>query len=100
MKSLVLIFCGLFFFASCSKERNYDERELNLISPEKIFGFDPIHASDMYSGNEMGKVFEGLLEFHPLKRPYELMPNLAEALPTVSTDGLTYTFKIRKGVLF
>jgi oligopeptide transport system substrate-binding protein len=71
-----------------------------LISPEKIFGFDPIHASDQYSGNEVGKIYEGLYEFHPLKRPYELMPNLAEALPKVSEDGLIYTFKLKKGVLF
>ena len=84
----------------CSKQDNFDEREINLVSPEKIAGFDPIHASDQYSGNEAGKVYEGLFEFHPLKRPYELMPNLAEALPTVSADGLTYTFKLRKGVLF
>jgi hypothetical protein len=74
----------LFVFLGCSKERNFDEREINLISPEKITGFDPIHVSDMYAGNETGKVYEGLFEFHPLKRPYELMPNLAEALPDVS----------------
>ena len=84
----------------CSKQDNFDEREINLVSPEKIAGYDPIHASDQYSGNEAGKVYEGLFEFHPLKRPYELMPNLAEALPEVSKDGLTYTFKIKKGVMF
>jgi oligopeptide transport system substrate-binding protein len=101
MRSLVLLFCGMLILSwGCSKERNFDERELHLISPEKIAGFDPIHASDMYSGNETGKVYEGLYEFHPLKRPYELMPNLAESLPSVSEDGLTYTFKMKKGVLF
>src|SRR5690606_25064636 len=62
--------------------------------------FDPIQASDMYSNNEIGKVYEGLYEFHPFKRPYELMPNLAEALPEVSKDGLTYTMRIKKGVKF
>jgi oligopeptide transport system substrate-binding protein len=101
MKRLVLLLCGIFLLAaSCSKDRNFDERELHLISPEKIAGFDPIHASDMYSGNEMGKVYEGLFEFHPLKRPYELMPNLTASLPEVSADGLTYTFKLKKGVMF
>ncbi len=101
MKRLVLLFGGIFLIlCGCSKERNFDERELHFISPEKIVGFDPIHASDMYSGNEVGKVYEGLFEFHPLKRPYELMPNLAESLPSVSEDGLTYTFKLKKNVLF
>lgn len=101
MKSLSLLFSFMLLMVfACSKQNNFDEREINLISPEKIAGFDPINASDRYSGNEAGKVYEGLFEFHPLKRPYELMPNLAEALPIVSADGLTYTFKIRKGVLF
>jgi oligopeptide transport system substrate-binding protein len=101
MKSIFPVFFGIvFLFSSCSKDRSFDERELHLISPEKIAGFDPIHASDNYSANEMGKVYEGLFEFHPLKRPYELVPNLAESLPSVSEDGLTYTFKIRTGVYF
>jgi oligopeptide transport system substrate-binding protein len=101
MKIAGLVLLGtLFMVLGCSKEKNFNERELYLVSPEKIAGFDPIHASDHYSGNEVGKVYEGLYEFHPLKRPYELMPNLAESLPVVSKDGLTYTFKLKKGVLF
>lgn len=101
MKGSVLILGILLTLVfGCSKQNNFTEREINLVSPEKISGFDPINASDKYSGNEAGKVYEGLFEFHPLKRPYELMPNLAASMPEVSKDGLTYTFKIRKGVLF
>ncbi|MFP5385063.1 MAG: ABC transporter substrate-binding protein [Bacteriovoracia bacterium] len=100
MKSLILIVSTLLLVFGCTKDKKFDEREINLISPEKISGFDPINASDRYSGNEAGKVYEGLFEFHPLKRPYELMPNLAESMPTVSEDGLTYTIKLKKGVLF
>lgn len=92
------MFCIL--LVSCTKERTFDKEELYLISPSKVSGYDPIMASDMYSANEIGKVYEGLYEFHPFKRPYELMPNLAEGLPTVSDDGLTYTIKLKKGVLF
>jgi len=100
MKGLILLTATILLFFGCSKDDNFDEREINLISPEKISGFDPINASDKYSSNEAGKVYEGLFEFHPLKRPYELMPNIAESLPTVSADGLSYIFKIRKGILF
>lgn len=101
MKGLVLILSVMLTLVfGCSKQNNFDEREINLVSPEKISGFDPINSSDKYSGNEAGKVYEGLFEFHPLKRPYELMPNLAASMPEVSKDGLTYTFKILKGVLF
>ena len=61
---------------------------------------DPIQGSDSYSVHEITKVYEGLVEYHYLKRPFELAPNLAESMPTISDDRLIYTFKIKKGVLF
>lgn len=85
---------------SCTKQKDSTLKELNLMSPSKIAGYDPIQASDMYQTLEIGKVYEGLLEFHPTKRPYELHPNLAESMPEISQDGLTYIFKIKKGVVF
>ncbi len=92
----------LFIAASCTKNNSEadGEKVLYISTPAKVKGFDPNEASDLYSGNEVARVYEGLLQFHYLKRPYTLAPNLAEAMPTVSTDGLTYTFKLKKGVLF
>lgn len=66
----------------------------------KIKSLDPIKAADTYSCREISKVYEGLLEYHYLKKPYELIPNLAEAMPTVSEDQLVYTFQLKKGVKF
>ena len=86
--------------SGCAKKQDASERVLNIVSPAEIKGFDPIMADDLYSGREIGKIYEGLLEYHWLKVPYELAPNLAEAMPEISKDGITYTFKIRKGVLF
>jgi ABC-type transport system substrate-binding protein len=101
MKGLKIILMALAVLClSCSRQENTEEKVLNLIASAKMKGFDPIYAADLYSNNEVGKVYEGLLEFHYLKRPYELIPNLAESLPTVSEDKLTYTFKIRKGIYF
>ena len=99
MRLLLLLACVL-HLTSCTKQREHSAREIYLVSSDKFFGYDPINAQDMYSSNEMGKIYEGLFEFHPLKRPYELMPNLAEGMPSVSIDGLTYTIRIKKGVLF
>ncbi|MBD63797.1 MAG: hypothetical protein CME62_01205 [Halobacteriovoraceae bacterium] len=96
--SLVLTMCAL--IVSCTKKQNYDEKVLNVVKPAKVKGLDPVNAGDTYSSAEIARVYEGLLEYHYLKRPFELQPNLAVAMPTVSEDGLTYTFKIKPGVKF
>lgn len=85
---------------SCSKKKEITEKVFSRAQKSKIKGFDPILAGDLYSGEEVSRVYEGLLEFHYLKRPYKLQPNLASAMPTVSKDGLTYTFKLRDDVVF
>lgn len=85
---------------SCTKKESTKGKTLNLAVSSQVKGMDPIYANDRYSSNEVARVYEGLLQYHYLKRPYTLEPNLAEAMPEVSKDGLTYTFKIRKGVTF
>ncbi len=87
-------------FPSCTKKDNFKGLSLNLAVSSQVKGMDPIYANDRYSSNEVARVYEGLLEYHYLARPYKLVPNLAESMPTVSNDGLTYTFKIKKGVMF
>ena len=87
-------------FIGCTKKTTSNESVLNLAVSAEVKGMDPIYSNDRYSSNEVARVYEGLLEYHYLKRPYTLKPNLAEAMPTVSADGLTYTFKIKKGVMF
>ena len=103
MKKFSTLFAAiavLIGFASCTKKNVETGKTLNIAVSAEVKGMDPIYANDRYSSNEVGRVYEGLLEYHYLKRPYTLVPNLAESMPTVSEDGLTYTFKIRQGVLF
>lgn len=97
---LVLLVLVSSQFMACTKKKSATEKVLNIVVPVKYSGYDPIYAADLYAGNETSRVYEGLLEYHYLKRPYALQPNLAENLPEVSKDGLTYTFKIRSGVKF
>lgn len=89
-----------FMVTSCTKKESDKGKTLNLAVSSQVKGMDPIYANDRYSSNEVARVYEGLLQYHYLKRPYTLEPNLAEAMPKVSEDGLTYTFKIKKGVTF
>jgi ABC-type transport system substrate-binding protein len=69
-------------------------------STERIRGFDPITSGDVPTAAAIYKIYEGLLEYEYLARPYKVRPLLAESLPEVSPDGLTYTFKIKRGVRF
>ncbi|MER6999360.1 ABC transporter substrate-binding protein [Streptomyces sp. NPDC000410] len=50
-----------------------------------------------YGKDGNSKIFDGLLTFDGAMK---LRPALAAALPEVSADGLTYTYKLRKGVTF
>ncbi|MEN7973613.1 MAG: ABC transporter substrate-binding protein [Verrucomicrobiota bacterium] len=65
-----------------------------------IRGLDPASAGEVSSSLAIARIYEGLLEYDYLARPYKVKPLLAEAMPTISDDGLTYTFKIRKGIYF
>src|SRR5689334_12261919 len=56
---------------------------------------DPAKTSDLYSFSVEDKVFPGLVT---LDQNLNTIPFAAESLPTVSSDGLTYTFKIRSGI--
>ncbi len=49
-------------------------------------------SSDTASNQVISLLFEGLLGSRPNG---DLVPLLAESMPTVSSDGLTYTFKLR-----
>lgn len=61
---------------------------------------DPAQASDIYTKFLVVNLYDTLYRYKYLARPYELEPNLAEALPQVSPDGLMYTFRIKPGIRF
>jgi peptide/nickel transport system substrate-binding protein len=65
---------------------------------EKFTSFDPaatIAARDLENIMNMS---EGILRYKP--GTIELEPGLATGMPTVSSDGLTYTFTLRDGIKF
>lgn len=68
--------------------------------PEKIKGFDPTVITDLYTATVGGNIFEGLFQYKYLSDIYELEPCLADGMPTVSKDNLTYTFKVKKGITY
>ncbi len=67
---------------------------------EDPHGLDPVRCGDTLSAAVVSQIYDSLYEYHYLKRPYELKPALAAAMPEVSDDGLTYTIPIKQGVYF
>src|SRR5258708_12720627 len=45
-------------------------------------------------------IYDRLLTYDYLARPAKLVPSAAEALPQITDNGKTYTFKIKKGIYF
>ena len=94
MKFLILL---LVLVVSCTnKNKKKDTIEISL--PGEISTIDPAACYDQTCYVPVAQVYETLYEFDYLKRPYSLRPLLAEGLPVVSKDGLTYTFKIKKDI--
>ena len=91
---------SLGLFSCTSRSVSEPPNTIHIATPAKLKGLDPIYSDDTYSATQVSQVYETLLQFHYLKRPYTLIPNLAEAMPEVSKDGLTYVFHLKKGVLF
>ncbi len=63
-------------------------------------GFDPARISDNNSATVNEAIFERLLTYDYLARPAKLVPMVAEAMPEVTDNGRTYTFRLRKGINF
>lgn len=57
--------------------------------------FNSMLSSDTASNQVIGLMFDGLLNS---KATGELVPALASDMPKVSSDGMTYTFKLRSGL--
>jgi len=61
---------------------------------------DPMRQFDQASAEIVMNVYDTLLEYHYLDRPYRLTPNLLRELPMQLPDLVTYTFRLKPGVHF
>ncbi len=61
---------------------------------------DPAGQFDSASAEIVTNVYDTLLEYHYLDRPYRLVPNLLSRMPERQADGVTYLFTLREGVRF
>jgi peptide/nickel transport system substrate-binding protein len=58
---------------------------------------DPHWTTAAITGDLANHIFEGL---YALDENYRPIPMLADGMPTISSDGLSYMFKLRQGIKF
>ena len=75
-------------------------KQLNLSFEAADDGFDAARTNSVYTNWLADGIFESLLTYDYLARPVKLIPGTAEAMPEVSDDGKTFTFKLKKGIYF
>jgi peptide/nickel transport system substrate-binding protein len=64
--------------------------------------YDPVMFQTVQANQPLQLVYTGLVTYRHAEgdEGAELIPGLAEAMPTVSADKKTYTFKLRKGLKY
>jgi ABC-type transport system substrate-binding protein len=63
-------------------------------------GLDPQVVSDTYSLWVCRGIFDSLLQYDYVERPYALKPSAAQSLPEIRDGGRTFVFKIKPGIHF
>lgn len=66
----------------------------------RFSSLDPARGYDQTVEQVVRQVYSTLMTYSYLERPYKLEPDLLAAMPTVSADQLTWTFKLRANVRF
>jgi oligopeptide transport system substrate-binding protein len=107
--SLLLCLAAVIVSPACTKKKPADSDSSSVdAGAKKIFyhyrtseekTLDPMKQFDQASHSMIMNLYDTLLEYHYLKRPYELTPGLLEKMPEKQPDG-TFKLTLRKGVMF
>ncbi|CAD0233017.1 putative ABC transporter substrate-binding protein [Planktothrix agardhii] len=95
---LILVSCSSQQRISSSSPSSSGNGRITIGTTLKLRTLDPADAYEVISGNILYNLGDRLYDYAVGSN--QLVPKLATALPTLSSDGLTYTIPIRKGVLF
>ncbi len=98
--TVALVLAPLAFLAQRESQDFGDKVVLHSSYPAKIKSIDPATCGDTTSAAMQGRVYEGLYAYHYLKRPVELVPELAASMPEISEDGTVYTIPIKPDIRY
>jgi ABC-type transport system substrate-binding protein len=98
-----LLITGVFSLSGC-KETSSEEQSGPVVLQQRLRArvqtLDPMDVRDTVGTCVASDIFDTLYDYHYLKRPYEIIPMLAAAMPTITDGGTCYTIPIRNDVYF
>ncbi len=97
MRKTLLFFLALSVVIPLTSALAQDKDAIVIGTTDRIVTLDPANAYDYFSCNVIRNIMSGLVDYK--LGTSEIVPALAESWD-VSPDGLTYTFRLRKGVKF
>ncbi len=98
----LLLLSTLLLLSACGSNPYPGEEPntLHVYLKDAIKSIDPAHAQDEISNICVLNLYDQLYEYDYLARPFRLVPCLAEAMPEVSEDRLTYTIRLKRGIQY
>jgi len=97
MKYILFLFVILL---SCQKKNQSKSNTLNYALSDEVRTLDPAKSYDAISAKIIYQVLEPLYQYHYHKRPYTLVPLVADGMPTIKNSGKTYIIKIKKNISY
>ena len=94
--------------SACNGKKN-DGQGAGTGAPKKVFHYfrttehktlDPVLQFDSASAELVGNVYDTLLQYKYLERPYSVEPSLLTKMPELSADALSFSFELRDDVRF
>lgn len=98
LRALILIL--LISLGSCTRKGNNKDNTLYYPLSGEVSTLDPANSYDVISASVVYQCVEPLFQYHYLKRPYTLVPLLADGMPKVEQNGLRYIIKIKKEIAY
>ncbi|MBR7145331.1 MAG: hypothetical protein IKD10_10355 [Lentisphaeria bacterium] len=96
---LLPIFCIALLLCSCGR----NDTQLNTVhiaTATLVKTLDPALADDLASRNMAGALFDTLLEYDYLARPYKLKPSMLKTMPEALNNNQSFLFTLRDDLYF
>ena len=96
----ILIACAAVIALALPAQATDMSKTLRVAFQVDVTGFDPAATSDLYSAHINNAIFGNLWEYDYYVRPVRFRPFLAQSMPEISADGMTWKVRLKQGLFF